>query len=189
MSDEVRPMFRYSSLITHHSSLITLLLFATPAAAQDDRPSHVPVPRAADADPTRLFQDRIQHSKSRADLDSLLRQVGPAGAFRNPEQLRQLLENNPALRDMARKMADDLASDDPATRERLRGLINSVLQSNPDLARRYGLTPQMVERQLRNAAPGRAGGDATPPPAPPPRTLTHRPSHPPPDRPAPLRPA
>src|SRR2546429_569257 len=39
---------------------LALLLVVAPAAARDDRPSHVAVPRPPDSDPTRLFQERIQ---------------------------------------------------------------------------------------------------------------------------------
>jgi hypothetical protein len=154
------------------------------ARAQDDRPSHVPVPRASDADPTQLFRERIQQSKSRSELDALLKQFGAGGAFRDPEQMRRLLEDNPQLRDMARKMAQDLSNGDPETQERLRGLIGSVLQSNPELANRYGLTPKMIEEQLRDASRSRPGPstfspDRRPRPERPPPRPADRPPTPP----------
>src|SRR5688572_20146253 len=108
------------------------LMPALPVAAQDDRPSHVPVPRTTDADPTQLFRDRIQNSQSRSDLDALLRQFG-GRAIGNPEQMRQLLQTNPQLREMAERLQKDLRSGDPDTRDRLRGLIDSVIQTNPNL--------------------------------------------------------
>jgi hypothetical protein len=135
------------------------LLPALPLFAQDTR-SHIPVPRTGDADPTQLFRDRIQQSKSRAELDGMLRQLGSERGFGNPEQMRKLLETNPQLQDMARKMAADLASADPEKKERLRDLIGSVLQSNPELQRRYRLTPDDVEKQLRTMAGDKPSTDA-----------------------------
>ena len=131
-------------------------LLPAAAFAQDDRPSHVPVPRTTDADPSRLFRERIQQSQMRGELDSLLKQFGAGGALGNAEQMRRLLETNPQFRDMVERMQHDLRSGDPETQERLRGLIDSVLRSNPDLARRHGLTPEMVAEQLQNLRPGRA---------------------------------
>src|SRR4051812_50186976 len=98
------------------AGIVAVLLHGS-AYAQDDRPSHVPVPRATDADPTKLFRDRIEQSKSRTDLDALLKRFGAGGAFGNAEQMRRLLEENPQLRDMARQMARDMATRDPQTPE------------------------------------------------------------------------
>jgi hypothetical protein len=70
---------------------------------------------------------------------------------------------------MAQKMAADLASGDSEKQNHLRGLIGSVLQSNPELQRRYGLTPKDVERQLQTMAghkEPKAGAPATRPPQP-----------------------
>ncbi|HEY1375726.1 MAG TPA: hypothetical protein VGF55_02995, partial [Gemmataceae bacterium] len=151
--------------------------------AQDDRPSHVPIPRATDADPARLFRERIEQSQTRADLGSLMKQFGAGGPFGNPEQIQKLLESNPQLRDAARKMAEELANGDPQTRERLRGLIGSVLQSNPELTRRYGLTPEAVEDRLKSL--GRQGppGELVAPPGRPSRPRAEPPPRPA-DRPA-----
>jgi hypothetical protein len=138
------------------------LLPALPVTAQDDRPSHVPVPRTTDADPTQLFRDRIQNSQSRSDLDALLRQFGGAGrSFGTPEQMRQLLQSNPQLREMAERLQKDLRSGDPDTRDRLRGLIDSVIQTNPNLAGR--MSADDVERQLRTLSPSRPGTNGGPP--------------------------
>src|SRR5215213_2982674 len=131
------------------------LLPVFPVMAQDDRPSHVPVPRTTDADPTQLFRDRIQNSQSRSDLDSLVRQFGGGRGFGNPEQMRQLLQTNPQLREMVERLQNDLRSGDPDTRDRLRGLIDSVIQTNPNLAGR--VSADDVERQLRNLSPTRPG--------------------------------
>jgi hypothetical protein len=164
--------------MTRRLTLLALALVAGPAAAQvapDPRPSHVPVPRAEGTDPARLFAEKIQQSKLRADLDGLLKQFrgDPARASDFLRQFQEMLRNNPGLRDQLRELTNDDG--------RLAGLLDSVRQSNPEVGGL--LTPDVVRKQLRNLGGPPDGPAAVAPPK-------VRPSSPAgePDRPAERRP-
>lgn len=118
------------------------------ATGQDLRSSHIPVPRKSDSDPARVFQDSIQKSRLRADLDSIVKQLGPGGAISNPDQVRKLLESNPQLM----KLMQGLQVNDPQSRDRLQKLLGDTNGRNRRPA------TQALERELRRLAENAQGG-------------------------------
>lgn len=120
------------------------------ASGQDPHPSHIPVPRKSASDPARVFQESIQKSRLRADLDSIIKQLGPGGAISNPDQVRRLLDSNPQLMELLQ----GLQSNDPQSRDRLRKLLGD---SN---TRNRAPATQALERELRRLAQNAQGGNS-----------------------------
>jgi hypothetical protein len=137
--------------------------------------SHVRIESAGDIDPARLFADKVQQLKSRTDLTSLLKLANNKGSF-DFNQIREMLERNPQLREQALAQLKGMKLNDP----QLEGLIAQLARQN-----NIQLDPQVVrnllgtiQNQLKDGAygptasapisrsTGRSSSATTTPPAP-----------------------
>ncbi len=84
-----------------------LLVLACPwASAQEPNPRYVPVPFQGDFEA--LFKQRLQTAKENGPLDNLLRQIrdNPTKYKLDPEMLKKIDLDDPALQEMMRAMAE-----------------------------------------------------------------------------------
>ncbi len=95
----------------------------------------------------RAFDEKFKNAQIRGEVDALLRQLGQGQGGALAEQLRKMVENDPTLLEKAREM---LGSNDPKTRELVRGAIDGALKGNPDLGK-LNLSPEEMQRQIQQA--------------------------------------
>jgi hypothetical protein len=144
------------TLITHSTSLLAALLAVTASVfALDDHQSHIPVPPSGDINPVSLFNQRMLEAQQLAGLDKFIKQL-PSNGIEEDRALK-LLQNNPQLADLLRRMATD-----PSAAKR----IEEMLQ---DFGRSGRLPPgwsvERIEQLLGNLQNFPSGGDMPPPPA------------------------
>jgi len=113
--------------------------------------SHVRIESAGDVDPARLFADKVQQLKSRGDLSGLLKLANRDGSF-DFNQIREILEYNPQLRDQALAQLKGMNLNDP----QLEGLIAQLgrqnnIQLDPHVVRNLLGT---IQNQLKEGALG-----------------------------------
>lgn len=133
------------------SITVTILQFVGAASAQwtsDASPSHIRVPPIEDADPAKLFADRLKQYKLRGDLAGMLKQSSGLGGF-DLNRIRQSLESNPQLLEQARETLKGINLDDP----KYAGLIESVIRSN-----NWNVDPALIKQLLQNFQRGSIGG-------------------------------
>lgn len=125
---------------------IAVAVFACAAAAQE-RPSHRAIPHDPNFDPKRAFDEKFKNSQVRGEVDALLKQLGQGQGGALADQLRKMVENDPKLLEKAREM---LSSNDPKTRELVRGAIDGALKGHPDIGK-LNLSPEEVQQQIQQA--------------------------------------
>lgn len=117
------------------------------AAPSQERLSHREIPHNRNFDVKRAFDEKFKNAQIRGEVDALLRQLGQGQGGALAEQLRKMVENDPTLLEKAREM---LGSNDPKTRELVRGAIDGALKGNPDLGK-LNLSPEEMQRQIQQA--------------------------------------
>jgi hypothetical protein len=128
---------------TRHASLFFIALFAgSPALAQDEHQSHVPVPPAGDGNPATLFHQRIQEAQQRTGFGELLKQLDREGS---PDQqaLLKYLHTHPELAGMVGR----LQAGDPEITGRLRQFLEGSGRSGQLPG---SLTPEGIVQLLKN---------------------------------------
>lgn len=85
---------------------VGVVIGAGPVAAQDDHQSHVRVDLPPNVDAARLFQDRLRQAQGQVGLAEFARQLGANGRAPDAEQLRKLLDSNPQIADMVRRLRE-----------------------------------------------------------------------------------
>jgi hypothetical protein len=114
-------------------------------------PSHVGIQPAGDVDPAKLFTERLNQFKMKADLGGLLDQANGGRDGFDLNRLRKMLEENPQLREQAieKLKGIDLSSPQYA------GLIEEIIRRN-----NWQIDPDLVRRELQKLQGGSGEGSA-----------------------------
>lgn len=133
----------------------TVAVVLAPVALAQERPSHREIPHDRHFDRKRAFEEKFRNSQVRGEVESLLRQLGQGQGGPLADQLRAMVEKDPALLEKAREM---LGSNDPKTRDLVRGAIGGALRGNPAL-NKLDLTPEQLQHHIEQAFGNRKFGE------------------------------
>jgi hypothetical protein len=114
-------------------------------------PSHIGIQPAGDVDPAKLFAERMNQFKLKADLGGLLGQVnGGRGGF-DLSRLKKMLEENPQLREQAIEKLKGIDFSSP----QFAGMIEEIIRRN-----NWQIDPELVRRELQKLQSGSGEGTA-----------------------------
>jgi hypothetical protein len=121
------------------AAALALILIAGSADAQDEQPSHVPVPRPADVNPAQLIRDRILKSQQRAGLED----IAKLGKSLDKESLLKIIKDNPQLANLI----PGIQAHDPASLNRLHELL---ADPNPWRGNPNAPSPAQLQKLLQS---------------------------------------